>query len=123
MISFAVNIKKFITKELLYYAWIDLKLKRKYFFYYLDVFFFDPLNRSWFFKTASLLKRGLYQFPNNVILNKRYQFSKKLVQVLIKSKVLENVFSFLILISFSKTMFFKSINLTECLCLYLNNII
>lgn len=123
MISFALNIKKFITKELLYYAWIDLKSKRKYFFYYFDIFFLDPLNKSWFCKTSNLLRKGVYKFSTNGVLSKRYQFSKKMILGLIKSKVLENTFSFLISLYLSKTVSLRSINLTECLCLYLNNII
>jgi hypothetical protein len=123
MISFALNIKKFITKELLYYSWIDLKSKRKYFFYYFDIFFLDPLNKSWFRKTSNLLRKGVYKFSTNGVLSKRYLFSKKMILGLIKLKVLENAFSFLISLYLSKTVSLRNINLTECLCLYLNNII
>jgi hypothetical protein len=119
MLFFGSNFKKFITKNLLYYVWLELKLKRRYFFYYFDPFFSDPLSQSWFYKTSDLLKNGYYQYNNNVILSKVKHFSKKIILGLMKTKVLENTFLFICLLQLSKNIIFKSINLTECVCLLL----
>lgn len=119
MLFFGSNFKKFITKNLLYFIWLDLKLKRKYFFYYFDTFFSDPLSQSWFSKTSDLLKNGYYKYNDNVILSKVNHFSKKMILGLMKDKVLENTFLFICLLQLSRNFFFKSINLTECVCLLL----
>jgi hypothetical protein len=117
MIFVKVNLKKFITKELLYYTWIDLKAKRRYFFYYFDLFLLDPLSPSWFCRTSSLLKNESYQFRTAIILSRKNHSSKKIILGLIKSKILENALSFLFLLHLSGTIYLKSINLTKCLCL------
>ena len=121
MLNLDLNLKKYITRELLYYIWVDLKLRQKYFFYYFNVSFVDPLSQYWFYKTSKLLKKGCYGFSGNIFVRKKNFFSRKSFLGLIKFKILENTFLFLFLLIMSENFYLKSFNLTECLRLFLNN--
>lgn len=118
MLYVKLVLKNYITKELLFYAWLDLKSKQKYFFYYFDPYFSEPLSLSWFSITSILLKKGSYKFLGSIVLFKKNNFSRKNVLGLEKTKILEKTFLFLLALYFSKNIFLQNINLTECLRLF-----
>jgi hypothetical protein len=122
MLAFELSLKKFVTKELLYYSWVAIKSKQKFFFYF-SIPFSDPLTKYWFYKISDLLQKRSYKFSSNIVVNKRNSFSRAMVLGLIKAKVFENAFLFLFLLHISDTISFQTINLTECLRLYFNNIV
>jgi len=122
MLQPRLNLRRMITGDLLYYSWVDIKFRQKYLFRYFSSKSSEPLSKSWFYKTAFLLRRGVYNFQK-VYLNYKQVFnSKRNILGVLKTKILENAFLLILkFVFYKKKTFLQNINLTECLRLCLNN--
>jgi hypothetical protein len=115
------NLKSLITREFLYYSWIDLKNKEKSFYSSSKVWVLEPLSKAWFEKTSFLIRRGDFIYNQKKIsgFNKFFFIRKKLSLRKVKNKIIENAFLILLKPYFSDSSFIKDLNLTECVRLFI----
>ncbi len=113
MLLFEFKKRKLITKQLLYYSWLCLQIKQKPLFYFFGNGFVEPLSKSWFNKSAILLKKGRYTFlkKNN---NKTHNSNKFILRTM-KNKTIEKTFLVILKLNLFKKISLDGINLTECL--------